>query len=854
MFDGSIAVIATGGVPAYSYSLNGGPSQPGNVFAGLASGTYVVTVADANGCTDTVHTIVGNSYAVTGSLLNQTNVSCFGGADGTVSVQLSGGVPPYSYSINGFTFQPTSTFTGLTAGNYTVILRDSKGCTAFVPVSISQPGLLTITIDSLQNVLCSGQAQGGIFIHVNGGTGPYSFSWSNSATTQNVTNLGAGTFNVTVIDAKGCNSSSGATISQPLPLFLNIAGYSNLSCYNDSSGYIYVNADGGMPSYSYTWSNGDVTQDISGLSQGNYSLTVHDMNGCQQTISQTINQPLQLGSGIAGTNVTCSGASNGSVTLTVTGGTPAYSYFWSNGQTTQNLSNVPGGNYSVVIHDANNCSIVNNFNVTQPQPVNVGVNITNVSCSGGSNGVVSLTVTGGTPAYSYAWNTGQTDSIQTGLGSGIYVITVTDSHACSVVSTINLINPPAIGDNFVVKNPLCHGDSNGVINLIPSGGEPPFTFLWSNQDTSGHIANLTAGTYFVTITDLRGCGITDSVKVLNPAVFYTSGNIKNVSCFGNMDGAVYVTVYGGTLPYDYYWSTHASTQNLVNVSGGNYYLTITDANGCQVSSLYIIGEPAPLTLSLTATSVSCFGGSNGSVTAIPGGGKIPYSFVWRNVASGASQTGIPAGLYGLELVDSNGCNVFDSILVTQATPVQISGHVTNVACFGGSSGSVTLATTGGTPAYNFAWSNGASASNLNNVVADTYRVTVTDASSCTVADSFNIQQGTEMIIELAANPPVCYGANTGFISASVSGGIPPYRYLWSTTPSDTGMLAYHLNAGDYNLTITDNQGCTGTSGTQLMQPQPLSITALSSGSRCVSSGSGMVVAIPAEVHRLITIY
>src|ERR1019366_7252238 len=209
-------------------------------------------------------------------------------------------------------------------------LRDSKGCTAFVPVTITQPGLLTITIDSIANVLCFGEAQGGIFISVSGGTTPYSFNWSNSNTDQNDTNLVAGTYNVTVVDGHGCNASSGATITQPTLLSLNIATYHNLNCYNDSSGYVYVTANGGVPPYAYAWSNGATTQDITVLGPGTYTLTVTDANGCQANISQTITQPTQLTSTISSTPVTCNGAANGTVTLTVSGGTAPQTFLWNN--------------------------------------------------------------------------------------------------------------------------------------------------------------------------------------------------------------------------------------------------------------------------------------------------------------------------------------------------------------------------------------------------------------------------------------------------------------------------------------------------------------------------------------------
>ena len=206
----------------YSYSLNGGPSQVGSWrLLALVPAPYVVEVIDANGYTDTVHTIIPNSYAVSDTILSQTNVSCFGGSNGAVTVQLSGGTPAYVYSINGTIFVSSPTFTGLTAGNYVVTLRDSRGCTDFLSVIITQPTQLSVNVDSIHTVLCNGTGSGAIYVTATGGTAPYSYIWSNGATTRNISNLASGTYTVTVTDSLHCSTFVSGTISQPQPLFVS---------------------------------------------------------------------------------------------------------------------------------------------------------------------------------------------------------------------------------------------------------------------------------------------------------------------------------------------------------------------------------------------------------------------------------------------------------------------------------------------------------------------------------------------------------------------------------------------------------------------------------------------------------
>ena len=1063
VFDGSITVTATGGILPYTYSLNNGPIQPGNIFGGLADGTYSILVTDDNGCTSSSSATIDTAYAVYGSLVSQTPVSCFGGIDGTVTVQLTGGLPPYSYSINGVQFVPASTFTGLASGNYVVTLRDSKGCTDFVTVTITQPLQLQAQIDSVFNIGCNGSNTGAIYITVSGGNPVYSFLWSNAAVTEDVTGLAAGTYNVAVTDSKGCTTSVGATISQPLPLFLNIASYHDLLCYNDSSGSVDVTANGGVPPYSFVWSNGETTEDIYGLLPNTYSVTVTDANGCQQTISQDVIQPAQLSSTISSTQVLCAGASSGSVDLGVTGGTSPYNYVWNNGAITEDLTGVPGGTYTVVIHDANGCSVVNSVTVTEPAPVTISVVKTDVLCNGGStgaiditvnggtptitytwsnsavtedltgitagnysvvitdgngctasasavitqpaaivmnasvvnvgcaggadgsiditvqggifpytylwsnsavtediqnvsggnfsvtvtdanlctitasftltepsaitssiigtdvtcnganngaadltvsggtapyvflwstfqgsedisgldgglyyviitdangceskdsvllaepaplilttvvtniscfnanDGAIDLTVTGGTPTYSYAWSNAAITEDLSSLPGGLYVVTVTDNHNCSATTSVTIVNPSAIYTNFIVKNPLCYGDTSGRIDLIVSGGTPLYDFSWSNSAVTEDLLNIPAGTYIVTVTDSRNCSRVDSTTVIEPGQIFTSGVVKNVTCAGLSDGFVDITAYAGTLPYSYTWSTLQSTEDIFNIPGGDYYVTVTDANGCQAVSLYIIKEPLPLGISIVKTDVQCFDAATGTLAVIPTGGSHPYYYLWNTFDTDSLIQGVVAGHYVVQLTDSNGCFIYDSIDITQPTEINIAASLTDAICFGAATAIVDVTTTGGTPSYTFGWSNSAVIEDLNGVVAGTYTLTVTDGNTCQKSAIFTVGQGTQIIPNLGTYDPICHGGNTGSITSITTGGVQPYVYSWSN--SKTTISIGNLIAGTYTLTITDALTCTASASATLNDPSAIVVTANSQGAKCFNTASGIV--------------
>ncbi|HLP51180.1 MAG TPA: gliding motility-associated C-terminal domain-containing protein [Chitinophagales bacterium] len=1065
VFDGSITVNTTGGVVPYIYSLNGGPSQSSNVFSGLASGTYTVLVTDDNGCTSTSSVFLDTAYAVYASLVSQTPVSCFGGVDGTVTVELTGGVPPYSYSINGVQFVPSSTFTGLASGNYVITLRDSKGCTDFVNVTITQPAQLTAQLDSVMTIGCNGASSGGIYITVTGGNPAYSFLWSNGAVTEDITGLVAGTYNVAITDSKGCTTSVGATLSQPLPLFINIASYQDLLCYNDSSGAIDITVNGGVPPYSFAWSNAATTEDIYNILPGTYSVTVTDANGCNETISQTVSEPTQLTSTISATQVLCAGAASGNVDLEVNGGTTPYNYVWNNGATGQDLTGVSGGTYTVVIYDANGCSIVNSTVVTEPAAIAITVAKTDVLCSGGATGAIDITVTGGQSPYDYTWSNSAITQDLTGLTAGVYavtvkdannctatvsvtitevagmvlnssvdsiacangtngaiditvqggtfpytylwsnsattedifglvagtytvtvtdangctitavftlsqpngmtssivgtdvtcngasngaanltvsggttpynflwstfqgtedvsgltgglfyvivtdakgceikdsvfiaepqpivlttvvtniscfnandgaidlsvtggtpnytylwsnsaatqdvsslpggqyVVTVTDAQNCTATASVTIVNPSAINANFITKNPLCNGDTSGRIDLLVSGGTPVYNFLWSNGAVTEDLVNVGAGTYIVTITDSRNCNHVDSATIVEPGQIFTSGVVKNVSCNGLADGFVDITAYAGTLPYTYKWSTLQSTEDIFNVPGGDYYVTVTDINGCEAVSLYIIKEPLPLGIGIAKTDVRCYGEATGTLAVLPTGGTTPYYYLWNNFATDSLLLGVEAGHYIIQLTDSNGCFIYDSVDVTQPSEINIAATLVDALCYGAADADIDVTTTGGTPSYSFNWSNSATTEDLIGVVAGTYTITVTDGNVCQKTATFTVGEGPQIISSLAALDPICNGGNTGSITAITSGGVQPYNYAWSN--SKTTVAIGTLVAGTYTLTITDAANCTVTSSAVLNNPAAITVSANAQGAKCFNTASGQVTA------------
>lgn len=840
VFDGSIDISASGGVAPYSYTLNNGPSQIGNVFNGLGANTYLVTVIDDNGCLDTSSATIGNTYIIAVNNLNQTNVSCAGGVNGSVTVQVNGGIPPYAYSINGISFQPSGTFNGLSAGTYIITGRDSKGCTEFVTVSITEPAPLYIQIDSVSNVLCNGTTSGAIYITANGGTPGYTYLWSNGAVSEDNTTILAGIYNVTVSDANSCTAQNGASVTEPLSLSLNIAQFNNLLCSGDSSGAIDVTANGGVSPYSYAWSNGASTEDIVNLQAGNYTVTVSDDNGCSSSIAQLIASPTPLTSSVSGVDVLCNGQASGSADLTVNGGTFPYFYQWSNFQATQDVSGLSGGLYYVIITDVNGCQQRDSVFVGEPAALVLTLTPTPITCFNANDGAVDLSVAGGVVPYSYNWSNGAATEDISGLSGNTYIVTVTDDNGCSATASVLIVNPPAINTSYVINDALCFGQANGSIDLIPSGGTPAYTYNWSNGAATEDLTNVAAGTYVLTITDSKGCERVDSVVVTEPAALVTSGFIKNVSCNALCDGFIDVTAYGGTLPYAFAWSNGPSTEDIGQVCGGNYFVTVTDVNNCTVASLYVVNEPAPLSVDVVGSNIACYNSCTGTLAAVPSGGTTPYAYLWESFQVDSSLSGVCAGKHTVLVTDSNGCQAFDTLDLTQPDPIVITGVVVDAKCFSATDGSIDISVNGGVPAYTYVWSNAVVTEDNLNIGAGTYTVSVSDVNLCQATASFTVNQPLGLFATLSKSNPVCFGGNNGFLSVDISGGTNPYSYVWSTLPVQNGNIATNLKAGNYTVTITDAIGCTLAVAADLDDPDQIIVTATGTDARCYNTPTGGV--------------
>ena len=821
---GSATASGSGGTGPYEYLWSNG--QITATATGLTAGTYLVTVTDANGCTGVTSVLLEDPTGITAEVTSVTNRAVQRGVyrlSGSRRALAAAGSYTYLWS-NG---QTAATATGLAAGQYTVTVTEDgvPGCEAVAYIEITEPTDLISEIISSSDVSCFGAGDGTALVNATGGTTPYNYEWSDGQTTAMAGNLAPGSYDVTVTDANDCTSVSVVEIdgpAAPLDITTTPAVITDVSCNGGSDGSIDITVTGGTAPYTYAWSSGDNIEDPSTLSAGTYEVTVTDANGC--TIvggTYEIDEPTEVtASAVVNSDPDCEGNTTGEAAVTAGGGTPSYSYLWSDGQTGATASNLSAGTYLVTVTDANGCQAVASVLLVDPTGVKATItSSTNLDCAGDSDGEATVTAAGGTAPYTYEWSTTpvvQTTATAVGLEAGQYSVTVTDDNGCQAVAIVEITEPTALELELISQeNVSCNGGNDGEAAVNVTGGVTPYTYLWSasagGQVTATAI-NLPLGTHGVTVTDANGCTITGSVLISQPSLLTSSTTlVSDVSCNGGSDGVANVTASGGTSPYGYIWDNGSTDEQLNGVPAGTYSVTVTDDNNCTSVSSVVISEPAT-GVSVSVTSVAdpdCEGTTTGSITASAAGGVGPYMYLWSDGQTGATASGLSAGTYVVTATDANGCTASVSQLLVDPTGITATiVSSTNLSCFGDMDGSATVEGSGGSGTYTYSWSNGQTTATATGLVAGQYTVTVTDTgvSGCEAVAFVEITEPTELISEIISSSDVsCFGAGDGTALVNATGGTTPYGYEWSD--GQTTAMASNLAPGSYDVTVTDANGC-----------------------------------------------
>ncbi|WP_430410672.1 PKD domain-containing protein [Kordia sp.] len=513
----------------------------------------------------------------------------------------------------------------------------------------------------------------------------------------------------------------------------------NIECFSDDEGEITTNITGGVPfttgtPYIISWTgpNGFTSSDatISNLEPGNYTLTVQDEGGCPFSETYTITAPNELILTVdTETPISCFGANDGEIAITVSGGTPNYTYSWTrNGvpfSTNEDISSLTAGTYELTVSDANNCGpIVQSFTITEPNELTTSlVSQMNLTCFGDNSGAIEINATGGTPTetspgvfeYTYAWTgpNGFTSASQnlTALEGGTYNVTVTDANGCDDTLSVTLIQPDEIVITTTNTEILCFGDNDASITITNiTGGSGTYTIEWSNFGEGMSQTNLSAGDYTITVTDSNNCTASVTVTIPSPPIFTIVPVVTQISCFGANDGSIMLNFQGGQAPIDFAWADDPNAGvERNNLGPGTYTINIVDAVPCTITETFIILEPAELSIAANITNaLDCDDPNSGAINLLITGGTAPFTVNWSNGANTEDLDAIPPGDYVVTVVDANGCDVSDTYTVVRPSPIVVDVDTeTNVNCTTFTVNQVfTAQVSGGVPPYTLNWSSG----------------------------------------------------------------------------------------------------------------------------------------------------
>jgi gliding motility-associated-like protein len=849
--NGTVTISGSGGATPYTFALNGGSYGNTGIFSGLSAGTYALHLKDANGCMADSNITIAQPAAV-GVSASGTNVLCYGGSTGSVTLSGNGGVSPYTYAANIGTYSTSNVISGLAAGTYTLHVKDANGCIKDTNITITQPTAVTLGYTAVQP-LCN--VAGSVTISGVGGVTPYTYAINSGSysTTAYYPNLSAGSYILHVKDANGCIKDSTIALSQP-PV-MNVAPVvSNVLCKGGNTGSVTITATNGVPPYTYALGNGAFGPGnvISGLSAGTYTLHVKDANGCITDSGIVVTEPSRLLIGYSVTNPLCSGSANGSISISGSGGTPSYTYALNSGSfgSSGSFPSVGIGTYVLHLKDANGCIVDSTISIAQPTPLVLTLAATPVICNGGSTGTVTVGASGGTAPYQYAANSGgfTGNSTLNGLAAGAHVVHVKDAHGCLLDSTINITEPAAVGLTYTSTQPLCNGAGNGSISITGNGGIAPYNYSLNNSPwgSSGTFSSLAAGNYVLHVRDANNCVKDSNITLGEPTAVSVTSVVGNVLCNSGNSGSVTLTASGGVSPYTYAIGSGAyGSSNVFNgLSVGTYVLHVKDANGCIKNSTVTITQPTSVNLGYTLVAPLCYGATNGSITMSGTGGTSPYTYALNSGSFGSSASfpSIGIGTYVLHLKDANGCTKDSTISISQPTSLVLTLATTPVICNGGNTGTVTIGASGGTTPYQYAANSSAFGGNstLTGLTAGTHVVHVKDANGCMLDSTISITEPAAVGLTYTSTQPLCNGGGNGSISVTGNGGIAPYTYALNSGGWGSSGAFSSLAAGNYVLHVRDANNCVKDSNITLGEPTAVNATAAVQNVLCNGGSTGSV--------------
>ena len=836
--DGSITVNISGGTGAYTYSWSPAPQfgQNTNSISGLCAEIYQLRLFDENGCDTVLNITVGSPDSITANI-TIVDASC-GISDGFINTTISGGTVVIDYTYQWFDASNTllvgetsPSIANVGAGSYRLLVTDDNACQeSFISVVGNSTGPI-ITVDSIVDNSCFSANEGAIYITASDANQPLTYDWlPQGQTTEDIFNLIEGTYTLQVTNSVGCVSVETVEIRAPLELeaTLNVTDADCGLC----NGAANVTVNGGTAPYTYLWNNGSTTDTASALCGGINNLEITDANGCIKTIDFSINTTGGPVSEIVNAVPTsCANSCDGSVTVTPIGGSTPYTYLWQhNGATTNSLTGLCQGNYSLLVADANGCSRTVQVEITSPNVLEVNEQIVSNTCGSTiCSGSILLNVSGGTGPYTYNWSEptlSDTNYVDL-LCEGTYKVTISDANGCSSIELYNISNQgnpiPASPSKVDVS---CNGVCDGSLlsNITPSVG---VSFQWLdnlgaaigglNNDVLGTVC---PGDYVLEVTSIpNNCNSYYSVSINEQdSIILGVSVVKSISCSGESDGQIFVSASGGDILYTYSWNdpNNQNTNPAIDLAAGTYSVTVSDEQGCSETSSINISQPIVLDVDiLSNTDLACSSDCNATASSIVTGGIMPYTFKWNGGQTGASPVDLCFGQNILTVTDSNGCIAMDTVMIGATDTVLLNISSNPLVCDGDS---VRMAATAmGSSISSVAWYLDDTTTFFSSNLDTSFVRSIGEYKYFLIATNGSCADTIEYDIKVVPNPMISVVPSISIFKdevarLTVTGADPTYNYSWTPSQdlSDSSIaepISSTRETINYILTVTDTNRC-----------------------------------------------
>ncbi len=839
---GAVQVNFSAGKPPYTYQWSDGSTGPD--LPNASAGDHSVTVTDADGCAQILQISLTQPTALSSAGIEHQPACPSESNGGTTFLGATQGTPPYTLRWSNSATTPS--LTGLPAGPYALTVTDANGCELIETVQVSEFSAPVATT-AVSDVRCFGEKNGSAALALTGGTPGFAYTWSSGSAAPKIEGLAPGTYTLTLTYAsERCTQIFDFQVKEPLPILLS-ASLAPLLCHGSLGGSINLAVQNGTTPLVFLWSNGNTTEDPTGLSAGTYTVTVTDAAGCSKNLTASVSEPTALTSAGISPQPACPGEANGGATfLGAAQATPPYALLWSSGATVPNLTGLAAGVYTLTVTDVNGCTLTETAQVPEFSAPTAATTVSDVRCFGEKNGSVAVSLSSGSPGFGYAWSSGSAAPKIEALAPGTYTLTLTYADGkCAQTFDYQIKEPLPILLSATSSPAICNGGLGGSIDVTVQNGVAPLTFLWSNGSGLEDPTDLTTGTYTATVTDAAGCTKTYVQAVGEQPSIALSATWQEPKCAGSNDGDIQISPSGGTSPFQFKWSNGASSAAITGLAAGAYTVTITDTAACTEVMMVSLDQPTTLTSAGISAQAACPGEANGSAFFLGAAQATPpYELRWSTNDIAPVIGGLASGSYALTITDANGCSLVETTEVPEFTPPTSSATVLDVSCFGKKNGSIAVVLTGGSPGFGYAWSTLSAQPKIENLAPGTYTLTLTYADgSCAQIFDYQVKEPPLLgLLDPAVTPAKCFGGATGAVSLTAAGGIAPYQFAWSggQKTEDIAQVA----AGNYTLTLTDANGCT--TATQFAVPQPDVLTlGMAVGADTCESSDGKVAAVAA---------